>query len=73
MYQILDYKKRAINMLIPYLLEFPQLISVVEQGADRYQEIEKVIWELATNLRLDESSGIWRDAKTKNTATNIIY
>lgn len=73
MYQILDYKKRAINMLIPYLLEFPQLISVVEQGADRYQEIEKVIWELATNLRLDDSRGIWLDAKTKNTATNIIY
>lgn len=73
MYQILDYKKRAINMLIPYLLEFPQLISIVEQGADRYQEIEKVIWELATNLRLDDSRGIWLDAKTKNTATNIIY
>lgn len=73
MYQVLDYKKRAINMLIPYLLEFPQIISIVEQGADRYQEIEKVVWELATNLRLDDSRGVWLDAKTKNTATNIIY
>lgn len=73
MYQILDYKKRAIDMLIPYLLEFPQIISIVEQSADRYQEIEKVLWELITNLRLDDSRGIWLTNKTNNTATSIIY
>lgn len=73
MYQILDYKKRAIDMLIPYLLEFPQIISIVEQNADRYQEIEKVLWELITNLRLDDSRGIWLANKTANTATSIIY
>ena len=73
MYQILDYKKRAINMLIPYLLEFPQIVSIVEQGADRYQEIEKVLWELVGNLSIDNSRGYFLQQKVDNSVTNIIY
>lgn len=73
MYQILDYKQRAINMIIPYLLEFPQITSIVEQDAERYQDIEKVIWQLATYLKLNDSRGIWLDQKVANSVTNIIY
>lgn len=73
MYQILDYKKRAINMLIPYLLEFPQIVSIVEQGANRYQEIEKVLWELVGNLNIDNSRGYFLQQKVDNSVTNIIY
>lgn len=73
MYQILDYKKRAINMLIPYLLEFPQIVSIVEQGADRYQEIEKALWELVGNLNIDNSRGYFLQQKVDNSVTNIIY
>lgn len=73
MYQILDYKKRAINMLIPYLLEFPQIVNIVEKDAERYQEIEKVIWQLATYLRLNDSRGIWLDQKASNSVTSIVY
>lgn len=73
MYQILDYKKRAINMLIPYLLEFPQIVSIVEQGADRYQEIEKVLWELVDNLNIDNSRGYFLQQKVDNSVTNLIY
>lgn len=73
MYQILDYKKRAINMLIPYLLEFPQIVSIVEQGADRYQEIEKVLWELVGNLNIDNSRGYFLQQKVDNSVTNLIY
>ena len=73
MYQILDYKKRAINMLIPYLLEFPQIVSIVEQGADRYQEIEKALWELVGNLNIDNSRGYFLQQKVDNSVTNLIY
>ena len=37
MYYIQDYRKRAINTIIPYLIEFPQIVSIIEQSADRYQ------------------------------------
>lgn len=73
MYYIQDYKKRAMNTIIPYLIEFPQIVSIIEQSADRYQAIEDVIWRIADNFRVDDARGIFLQALAHNEVTNIIY
>lgn len=73
MYYIQDYKKRAINTIIPYLIEFPQIVSIIEQSADRYQAIEDVIWRIADNFRVDDARGVFLQALAHNEVTNIIY
>ena len=73
MYYIQDYKKRAMNTIIPYLIEFPQIVSIIEQSADRYQAIEDVIWRVADNLKIDDARGVFLQALAHNEVTNIIY
>lgn len=73
MYYIQDYRKRAINTIIPYLIEFPQIVSIIEQSADRYQAIEDVIWRIANNFRIDDARGVFLQALAHNEVTNIIY
>ncbi len=73
MYYIQDYRKRAINTIIPYLIEFPQIVSIIEQSADRYQAIEDVIWRIADNFKIDDARGVFLQALAHNEVTNIIY
>lgn len=73
MYYISDYRKRAINTIIPYLIDFPQIVSIIEQSADRYQAIEDVIWRIADNFRVDDARGVFLQALAHNEVTNIIY
>ena len=73
MYYIQDYRKRAINTIIPYLIDFPQIVSIIEQSADRYQAIEDVIWRIADNFKVDDARGIFLQALAHNEVTNIIY
>ena len=73
MYYIDDYKKRAVNKIIPYLIEFPQIVKIVENSASRYQAIEDVIWNIANNFRVDDARGVFLDALAHNEVVDIVY
>lgn len=73
MYYIDDYKKRAIDKVIPYLLEFPQIVKILECNADRYQAIEDLLWKVAENFRVIDSRGIFLKAHANNEVSDIIY
>ena len=73
MYYIDDYKKRAIKKIVPYLIEFPEFVKLVEVVSERYQSIEDVIWKILNNLKTEESRGIFLDANVKNEVLDVIY
>lgn len=73
MYYIDDYRKRAVNTIIPYLIEFPDIIKIIENSADRYQAIEDVLWQIATNFKVEDSRGIFLNAHANNEVVDIIY
>jgi hypothetical protein len=72
-YYIDDYKKRAVSKIVPYLINFPQIVKLVEYSAERYQAIEDVLWKIAENLRIDESRGIFLESNAVNEVLNLIY
>lgn len=73
MYYIDDYRKRAIDKIIPYLIEFPQIVKILEVNADRYQAIEDVLWKIANNFKITDSRGVFLNAHANNEVSNIIY
>ena len=73
MYYIDDYRKRAIDKVIPYLLEFPQIVKILECNADRYQAIEDLLWKVAENFRVIDSRGVFLKAHANNEVSDIIY
>lgn len=73
MYYIDDYKKRAVSKIVPYLINFPQIVKLVEYSAERYQAIEDVLWKIAENLRIDDSRGIFLESNAVNEVLNLIY
>lgn len=73
MYYIDNYRKQAVDKIIPYLITFPEIIKIIENSADRYQAIEDVLWQIATNFRVEDSRGIFLNAHANNEVVNIIY
>lgn len=73
MYYISDYKKRAINKIIPYLIDFPKIVKIIENDAERYQAIEDVLWKIAENFWVSESRGIFLTAHANNELVDLIY
>lgn len=73
MYYIDDYRKKAIDKIIPYLIEFPQIVKILEVNADRYQAIEDVLWKIANNFKITDSRGVFLNAHANNEVSNIIY
>ena len=73
MYYIDDYRKKAIDKVIPYLLEFPQIVKILECNADRYQAIEDLLWKVAENFRVIDSRGVFLKAHANNEVSDIIY
>lgn len=73
MYYIDDYKKQAINKIIPYLIEFPQIVSIIENSADRYQAIEDVLWKIGNNFRVINARGVFLDAIAHNEVVDMVY
>lgn len=73
MYYITEYKKNAINKLIPYLLEFPQIVKITEMNAGRYQYIEDILWNIANNFKVNNARGSFLDIIAHNEGTNIVY
>ena len=73
MYYIDDYKQQAIDKIIPYLIEFPQIVSIIEDSADRYQAIEDVLWQIANNFKVANSRGIFLNAHAHNEVVDLVY
>lgn len=73
MYYISDYRKQAVNKIIPYLIEFPQVIKIIENSADRYQAIEDCLWNLANNFKVDDARGVFLQALAHNEVVDITY
>ena len=73
MYYIDDYKKRAVDKVIPYLIEFPQIVKILETNAERYQAIEDVLWKVAENFKVIDSRGMFLNAHAHNEVSDIIY
>ena len=73
MYYIDDYRQQAINKIIPYLIEFPEIVSIIEDSADRYQAIEDVLWRIAENFKVVNSRGMFLNAHAHNEVVNITY
>lgn len=61
MYQIDNHKELALQDIIPYLLQFPEVYKLAEQSGDRYQVIENVIWQLLYSLDYKTANGVWLD------------
>ena len=73
MYHIQDYRQRAVEKIVPYLIEFPDVVSIVENSADRYQAIEDVLWRIADNFKVADSRGVFLTAHANNEVVNINY
>lgn len=73
MYYISDYRKKAIDKIVPYLIEFPQIVKIIENSADRYQAIEDVLWRIANNFNIEDARGIFIDVMAHNEVLDIIY
>jgi len=73
MYYIDDYRQQAINKIIPYLIEFPEIVSIIENSADRYQAIEDVLWRIANNFKVINSRGIFLNAHAHNEVVDLVY
>ena len=73
MYYIDNYTEEAINKLIPYLIEFPDIVTLTENSANRYQAIEDILWKIATNFRLVDSRGVFLDAHAHNEVVDLVY
>lgn len=73
MYYIDNYRQQAVKKVIPYLINFPQIINILEISADRYQAIENVLWNIANNFWVDDSRGVFLNAHANNEVVSIIY
>ena len=73
MYYISDYRKKAVTKITPYLIDFNEIVKLIECNSDRYQAIEDLLWKVADNLKVDNSRGVFLQALAHNEATNIIY
>lgn len=73
MYYISDYRKRAIDKIVPYLIEFPQIVKIIENSADRYQAIEDILWKIANNFNVEDARGIFIDVLAHNEVVDIVY
>lgn len=73
MYYIDDYRRQAINTIVPYLIEFPQIVSIIENSADRYQAIEDVLWKIANNFKVADSRGVFLNAHAHNEVVDLVY
>lgn len=73
MYYISEYEKNAIKKVIPYLLEFPQIVEIIKVNAGRYQDIEKLLWDIISNFKVNDARGIFLDIIANNEVVDIIY
>ena len=73
MYYIDNYRQESVKKVIPYLINFPQIIDILEVSADRYQAIENVLWNIANNFWVDDARGVFLNAHANNEVVSITF
>jgi len=61
MYQLDNHEDLALSVVVPYLLQFPELYGLSKNSGTRAQYIEDVVWGLLYNLDVDTAEGVWLD------------
>lgn len=73
MLQIDNHEEKALSVIIPYLLQFPELYGLAQNSGKRAQNIEDVAWELLWNLDIDTANGVWLDYLGKKVGQSRTY
>lgn len=61
MLQIDNHEELAPQIVIPYLLQFPEIYGLAKNSGTRYQNIEDIAWEILWNLDINSANGVWLD------------
>ena len=61
MLQIDNHEEKALSVVIPYLLQFPEIYGMTQNSGTRAQYLEDIAWELLWNLDIDSANGTWLD------------
>ena len=73
MLQIDNHEEKALSVVIPYLLQFPEIYGLAKNSGTRYQNLENIIWQLLWNLDVDSAEGIWLDYLGKKVGQSRLY
>lgn len=73
MHYISEYEKNAIKKVIPYLLEFPQIVEIIKVNSWRYQTIEDILWNIISNFKVSDARGVFLNAIANNEVVDIVY
>ena len=71
MLQIDNHEEQALSVVIPYLLQFPEIYGLAQNSGKRAQNIEDVAWELLWDLDVDTAEGIWLDYLGKKVGQSV--
>lgn len=61
MLQIRNHNELANSVVIPYLLNIPDIYNLSQYSGKRYQYIEDVLWQLLWALDVGYADGVWLD------------
>lgn len=73
MLQIDNHEEKALSVIIPYLLQFPEIYGMTQNSGIRAQYLEDVAWELLWNLDIDSANGVWLDYLGKKVGQSRTY
>lgn len=73
MLQIDNHEEQALYVVVPYLLQFPEIYGLAKNSGTRTQNVEDVAWELLWNLDIDTAEGTWLDYLGKKVGQTRVY
>ena len=73
MLQIDNHEEKALSVIIPYLLQFPEIYGMTQNSGTRAQYLEDIAWELLWNLDVDTANGVWLDYLGKKVGQSRTY
>ena len=73
MLQIDNHEEKALSVVIPYLLQFPEIYGLAQNSGTRAQYLEDTAWELLWNLDIDTANGVWLDYLGKKVGQSRTY
>lgn len=73
MLQIDNHEEKASSVIVPYLLQFPEIYGLAKNSGTRAQNLEDITWELLWNLDLESANGVWLDYLGKKVGQSRTY
>ena len=73
MLQLDNHEDKALEVIVPYLLQIPEIYGLAQNSGKRYQTIEDIAWELLYNLDVESANGIWLDYLGKKVGQSRTY